>query len=281
MKSNRSVPTNIILPHVVYEDVAEAVSWLTKVFGFSEHFRYGEPAGGAQMHLGNAWIMVHRARPGSATPAQLGQGTQSLTVFIDDVEAHYERVKSAGARIVEELHETEYGEFQYGVEDLAGHHWLFSRHARDVNPAEWGATVAEPVAMSPQISPMLAVSDGNAAIEFYQTAFDANVLWHLDAGGHVVAGLSVHGAQFFLAQESPEFGTRGPAGVGFTTVRIELFVDDPVAVHGHAVAAGAAERSPVVEHNYPTIGPRPIKRMLQGALLDPFGHMWLVGKIIE
>jgi uncharacterized glyoxalase superfamily protein PhnB len=43
---------------------------------------------------------------------------------------------------VEDLHETAYGERQYGVEDLEGHHWLFSRHARDVDPAEWGATVA-------------------------------------------------------------------------------------------------------------------------------------------
>jgi len=43
---------------------------------------------------------------------------------------------------VEPLHETAYGELQYGVEDLAGHHWLFSRHARDVSPDAWGATLA-------------------------------------------------------------------------------------------------------------------------------------------
>jgi PhnB protein len=135
--------------------------------------------------------------------------------------------------------------------------------------------------MHTQISPMLAVSDGNAAIEFYKAAFGATVLWHLDGGGHVVAGLSIDGAQFFLAHESPPHGTRGPASVGFTTVRIELFVDDPVAVHGQALAAGAIEHSPVREHTHETIGPRPISRMLQGAVVDPFGHMWLVGKILE
>jgi uncharacterized glyoxalase superfamily protein PhnB len=43
---------------------------------------------------------------------------------------------------VEELNETFYGERQYGAEDLEGHHWLFSRHARDVSPDEWGATIA-------------------------------------------------------------------------------------------------------------------------------------------
>jgi len=132
-----------------------------------------------------------------------------------------------------------------------------------------------------QISPMLAVGDGNAAITFYEAAFGATLLWHLNGGGHVVAGLSIGGAEFLLAHESPPYGTRNPASVGFTTVRIELFVEDPVAVHKRALAAGATEHSPVNEHAYSMTGPRPIKRMLQGALVDPFGHMWLVGKILE
>jgi len=284
MLSNRSVPTDTLLAHVVYPDVAEAIAWLARTFGFTEHYRYGEPDGqvsGAQMHLGNAWIMLRKIRPGEAAPAQLGYGTQSLTVFLDDVDAHFQRAKFAGARIVEELHETMYGERQYGVEDFAGHHWLFSKHARDVSPDQWGATVFQPAIMTPQISPMLAVADGDAAIEFYEAAFDATVLWRLEGGGHVVAGLSVHGAQFFLAHEAPAYGTRGPAAAGFTTVRIELFVNDPVALHRQALAAGAVERSPVIEHEYSMNGPLPIKRLLQGALLDPFGHMWLIGKIVE
>ena len=132
--------------------------------------------------------------------------------------------------------------------------------------------------MGTQISPMLAVADANAAIEFYQAAFGATLLWHLD---RAIAGLSIEGAPFFLAEESPQYGTRAPAAAGFTTVRIELFVADPVAVHQRAVAAGAVERDPVREHTYPTTGPHPIKRMLQGALVDPFGHMWLVGKFLE
>jgi uncharacterized glyoxalase superfamily protein PhnB len=279
--SNRSVPTETVLPHVVYQDVDEAIAWLTKTFGFSEHYRYGDPTSGAQMHFANAWIMLKRAREGSASPAKLGFGTQSLTVFVDDLEAHFRRTKEAGAKLLEDLHETGYGELQYAAEDLDGHHWLFSRHARDLSPDQWGATVFRPAKMTPQISPMLAVGDGNAAIEFYKAAFGASVLWHLGSGGHVVAGLSVHGAKFFLAHESPPHGTRSPASAGFTTVRIELFVDDPVAVHRHALAAGAIERSPVSEHKHDMTGPLPIKRMLQGAVVDPFGHMWLVGKILE
>jgi uncharacterized glyoxalase superfamily protein PhnB len=143
MLKNRSVPTDILMPHLVYQDVAAAIAWLTTAFGFVENFRYGDPPQGAQMHRGNAWIMLSSTRPGRATPAQAGCWTQSLTIFVEDVEPHYRRAKAAGARIVEELHETEYGELQYGVEDLDGHLWIFSRHARDVSPDEWGAKIAD------------------------------------------------------------------------------------------------------------------------------------------
>jgi uncharacterized glyoxalase superfamily protein PhnB len=131
-----------VLPHIRYRNLADAISWLHAVFGLSEHYRYGNPLSGAQMHLGEAWIMVHAAVAGNLSPAQLGYGTQSLTVFVDEVEAHYAHSKAAGAKIVEELHETVYGELQYAAEDLEGHHWLFSRHARDVSPDQWGAKLA-------------------------------------------------------------------------------------------------------------------------------------------
>jgi uncharacterized glyoxalase superfamily protein PhnB len=143
--ANRSVPVDTVLPHLAYRDVVEALAWLSRTFGFTEHYRYGEPDGpvsGVQMRLGKACIMLNSFGPGTASPAQVGHYTQMLTVFVDDVEAHFERAKSAGAKIVEELHETCYGELQYGAEDLDGHRWLFSRHARDVSPDEWGATLA-------------------------------------------------------------------------------------------------------------------------------------------
>lgn len=146
MLKNRSVPADIILPHVTYQNVAAAIDWLTRVFGFVEHYRYGSgPVDGAQLHLGAAWIMVNRAKPGCSSPAQGGYRTQSLTVFLEDVDTHFKRVKAAGATIVEDLHETIYGEWQYGVEDIERHHWLFSRHARNIDPAEWGATVSEKI----------------------------------------------------------------------------------------------------------------------------------------
>ena len=93
------------------------------------------------MWAGKAVIQVRQAGSGQRSPRQLGYGTQSLTLLVDDVDAHYARAKAAGAKILEEPHETQYGEYQYAAEDLDGHHWLFSRHAKDRNPEEWGATV--------------------------------------------------------------------------------------------------------------------------------------------
>jgi uncharacterized glyoxalase superfamily protein PhnB len=139
---NRSVPVDTLIPHIIYKDLPAAIEWLSRAFGFREHYRYGEPSG-AQMHLGNAYIMVRSARSGDATAKPGTEQTASLTVFVEDVDAHFRQAKSAGAKIVEELHEVMYGEKQYGVEDLEGHHWLFSQHVRDVSPEEWGAKVAE------------------------------------------------------------------------------------------------------------------------------------------
>ena len=133
--------------------------------------------------------------------------------------------------------------------------------------------------MATRIAPMLAVGDADAAITFYEAAFGAVVRWRL-GDDHVVAGLEIDGAEFFLATESPRNGTRGPESATCTTVRIELFVDDPVAVQRRAVAAGATEKDPVLEHAHDTVGPHPIHRMLQGAVIDQAGHMWLIGKLL-
>src|SRR5689334_4830751 len=84
------------------------------------------------------------------------------------------------------------------------------------------------------LSLMLAVPDTPAAIEWYQSALDARLLWSLGS----VAGLEIHGAPFFL-QPPIENRFASPSHIGTTPVRIELFVDDPDEVTARAVKAGA------------------------------------------
>lgn len=146
-QKNRSVPADDVMPHVAYRDLAAAIAWLERAFGFQELYRYGGRPGsgpqGGQMQAGRAVIQVRQARGGQKVPAELGFWTQSLTIFVEDVDGHRARAKAAGAKILEEPHQTEYGEYQYAAEDLDGHPWLFSRHARDVCPESWGAVVPQ------------------------------------------------------------------------------------------------------------------------------------------
>lgn len=116
---------------------------------------------------------------------------------------------------------------------------------------------------------MLIVPDADAAVDWYKRALGASELW--DLGG--VAGLEIGGAPFFLHETVPEnVGESSPSESGMTSVRIELFVDDPDGFIARAVAEGAAA-SPeqVTDHATPWGTHR------QGGFRDPFGHSWSVG----
>jgi PhnB protein len=125
-----------------------------------------------------------------------------------------------------------------------------------------------PPAGATTISVMLIVPDARAAVAWYKEALGAAVLWDLDG----VAGLEVGGAPFFIHQVNPQNPVEdSPTGIGATSTRIELFVDDPDAFRARAIAAGATPGSEVVDHEVPW------GRHRQGGFHDPFGHNWSVG----
>jgi PhnB protein len=119
----------------------------------------------------------------------------------------------------------------------------------------------------PTISLMLAVRDAPEAAAWYCDAFGASEIWNLGS----VIGLEIDGARIFLGEPANN-GWLSPITAGTTTVRVELFVDDPDAFVEKAVRAGAdtgADR--VRDHEVPWGTHR------QGGFTDPFGHRWLVG----
>ncbi len=118
------------------------------------------------------------------------------------------------------------------------------------------------------LSVMLIVPDAEAAIEWYRAALGARELWNL--GG--VAGLEIDGAPFFLHEVNPlNARETDPLAAGARSVRVELFVEDPDALVGRALNAGARSGSAVEDHATPWGTHR------QGGFIDPFGHSWSVG----
>ena len=116
---------------------------------------------------------------------------------------------------------------------------------------------------------MLSVRNGAKAVEFYKTAFGAAELFRLDSDtGAVVARLSVETAEFWVADESPEYFNFSPETLGGSSVRMVMIVEDPDAAFARAVAAGATIVAPV-DNQY---GWR------LGRIADPFGHHWEIGK---
>jgi uncharacterized glyoxalase superfamily protein PhnB len=129
---------------VYYERAAEAIDWLCKAFGFEVRLKV-EGDGGRVEHselvYGEGLVMVGEADRGDKYPHRRapskigGANTQSMMVYVDDVEAHCQRAREAGAKIVTEPATHDYGEEYwtdrgYECEDIGGHHWWFYQRLR-------------------------------------------------------------------------------------------------------------------------------------------------------
>jgi uncharacterized glyoxalase superfamily protein PhnB len=144
MVTNRSAPRATVVPVLVYEDVNAAIAWLCDTFGFKERLRAGGPGGivsHAQLDIGECAVMLGR-QGGEFRPPHPGEVTQYVAVHVDDVDAHHEQSRKRGARILKPPGNMPFGERQYTVEDIGGHRWTFSQSIADVDPAQWGATMA-------------------------------------------------------------------------------------------------------------------------------------------
>ena len=134
-----------VTPMISYEDAGAAADWLARAFGFEETLRYTGEAGyvnHAEMRLGDARIFMGNPGEGFRNPKEQGGETVGLYVYVDDVDAHYERAKAGGAEITETPVDQEYGDRRYTALDPEGHKWFFATQIKQVAPEEWGATVA-------------------------------------------------------------------------------------------------------------------------------------------
>jgi PhnB protein len=129
--------------------------------------------------------------------------------------------------------------------------------------------VVNPPTVKCTIAPMLSVRRGAQAVEFYKSAFGAVETYRVESpDGAVVCRLAVDGAQFWVADESPEHANFSPETVNGSTTRMVLTVGDPDAMFARALEAGARQIAPVQEE----YGWR------LGRVLDPYGHHWEIGR---
>ncbi len=128
-------PTTRIFPFLRYEDAPAAFEWLARAFGFEKQMLVPGPDGTiahAQLRYGGSLIMIGSTRDDVMhlkSPAEVGGATQGIYVHVDDVDAHHDRAKAAGAEIIMELEDTDYGSREYMARDLEGHLWSFGTYA--------------------------------------------------------------------------------------------------------------------------------------------------------
>jgi uncharacterized glyoxalase superfamily protein PhnB len=134
-----------IAPYLLYEDVAGALDFLTRAFGFEETLRYTGPEGyvnHAEMRITDGVILMGDPGGDYRNPAHLGGRTQMVCVNVEDVDAVFEQARAAGAEITEEPADQAYGERRFMARDPEGHAWSISQVIREVQPDDWGAVAS-------------------------------------------------------------------------------------------------------------------------------------------
>ncbi|NCT82555.1 MAG: aminotransferase [Comamonadaceae bacterium] len=130
------------------EDARAAIAWYCKAFGFTVEIVVDAPDGSvmhSELRYGEAIVMVAEGGAGRAPRfgitgraprAAGGVNTQTLFLYVDDVDAHCDRAREAGARLTYELADNDYGtdywcDRSYGCVDPDGHLWWFSQRLRN------------------------------------------------------------------------------------------------------------------------------------------------------
>jgi uncharacterized glyoxalase superfamily protein PhnB len=128
-----SAPSKMI-PTLRYQEAPAAIEWLVRAFGFEKQLVIPGPDGTiahAQLKFGPDYLMVGSYKDdvlGLKSPRTLGGVSMSLYIYIPDIDAHHERARDAGAEMVIDLKDTEYGSCEYTARDPEGNLWHFGTY---------------------------------------------------------------------------------------------------------------------------------------------------------
>lgn len=131
-----------VTPYLIVKGASEAIEWYGKAFGAEEMGRMPAPNGDTLMHamirIGDSFVMLTDEQPDcpSKGPKALGGTPVSLFLYVEDVDAFFERAVAAGAEVAMPLADMFWGDRFGSLLDPFGHSWSVATHIRDVGPEE-------------------------------------------------------------------------------------------------------------------------------------------------
>jgi PhnB protein len=130
-----------LTPYLVVGDGPKAIDFYQQAFGAEELMRMGEPSGKvghAELRIGDSVVMLADEHPevDARSPQSIGGSPVSLMIYVDDVDAVYDRAVKLGATAERPVENQFYGDRAGTVRDPFGHRWHIHTHVEDVSPEE-------------------------------------------------------------------------------------------------------------------------------------------------
>jgi PhnB protein len=135
-------------PYLIVDGASDAIDFYAKVLDSTERMRMPEPSGKighAEIQLGDAVVMLADEHPemGYRSPKAIGGSPVTIGVYVDDVDATFDKAIKAGAKELRKPEDQFYGDRSGQFEDPFGHRWNVSTHIEDVSPEEMGKRAAK------------------------------------------------------------------------------------------------------------------------------------------
>ena len=140
-------------PYLIVKGAAEAIEFYKRAFGATEMLRMADPQGKihhAEIRIGDSMIMLADEQPamGYRSPRSIGGSSVSFLLYLEDVDAVFERAVKAGAKAQQPVKNQFYGDRSGTLEDPFGHVWTVATHVEDVPPEEMQRRAAAAMASS-------------------------------------------------------------------------------------------------------------------------------------
>ncbi len=155
--SVRAIPEGYhsVTPYLIVDGAEEAIRFYERAFGATEMLRLpmGDKIGHAEIRIGDSFVMLSDEWPeyGKLGPKARGGATSSLMIYVEDVDAAFERALAAGATEERPVEDQFYGDRSGTLVDPFGHSWTLATHVEDVGEeemqrrmAQWSESQVEP-----------------------------------------------------------------------------------------------------------------------------------------